>query len=176
MIRVLVIHGPNLDLLGVREPAVYGTLTLAEIDRRIKALARELGARAETFQSNHEGAIIDRLHAARGRYGAIVLNAGGLTHASYALRDAIASIPVPVIEVHLSNVHAREPFRSVSVIAPVVKGQIVGLGVQSYLLGLRAALGLAEGAAPPTPAPPRAAPAPTSARPSRPRRALRRKA
>ncbi|TMJ09731.1 MAG: type II 3-dehydroquinate dehydratase, partial [Bacillati bacterium ANGP1] len=91
MVRVLVMHGPNLDLLGEREPSVYGTLTLAEIDRRIKALARELGARAETFQSNHEGAIIDRLHAARGRYGAIVLNAGGLTHASYALRDAIAS-------------------------------------------------------------------------------------
>jgi len=179
MIRVLVIHGPNLDLLGVREPAVYGTLTLAEIDRRIKALARELGVRAETFQSNHEGAIIDRLHAARGRYGAIVLNAGGLTHASYALRDAIASIPVPVIEVHLSNVHAREPFRSTSVIAPVVKGQIVGLGVHSYLLGLRAALALAEGAAPttPAPAPPRAASAPTRVRPPRrPRRAPRRKA
>ena len=179
MIRVLVIHGPNLDLLGVREPAVYGTLTLAEIDRRIKALARELGIRVEVVQTNHEGTIVDRLHAARGRYGAIVLNAGALTHASYALRDAIASIPVPVIEVHLSNVHAREPFRSTSVIAPVVKGQIVGLGVHSYLLGLRAALALAEGAAPttPAPAPPRAASAPTRVRPPRrPRRAPRRKA
>jgi 3-dehydroquinate dehydratase-2 len=175
MVRVLVIHGPNLNLLGEREPSVYGTMKLAEVDQRIKAMARELGIRVEVVQSNHEGTIVDRLHAARGRYGAIVLNAGALTHGSYALRDAIASIPVPVIEVHLSNVHAREPFRSTSVIAPVVKGQIIGFGVHSYLLGLRAALVLAEAAAPqapPAPVPPR--PVPAAARP-RARRASRRK-
>jgi len=119
--RVLVIHGPNLNLLGQREPAVYGTATLAEVDRRIQALARDLGASVDAMQSNHEGVIIDRLHAARGRYDAVVLNAGALTHYSYALRDAIASISLPVVEVHLSNIHAREAFR-ISVIAPVVKG------------------------------------------------------
>ena len=146
--RVLVIHGPNLNLLGQREPAVYGTATLAEADRRIQTLARDLGASVDTMQSNHEGVIIDRLHAARGRYDAVVLNAGALTHYSYALRDAIASISLPVVEVHLSNIHAREAFR-ISVIAPVVKGQIGGFGVHSYLLGLRAALALAGPPAPP---------------------------
>src|SRR5215831_8604223 len=140
--RVLVIHGPNLNLLGQREPAVYGTTTLAEVDRRIKTLARDLGVSVDAMQSNHEGVIIDRLHAAQGRYDAVVLNAGALTHYSYALRDAIASISLPVVEVHLSNIHAREAFR-ISVIAPVVKGQIAGFGVHSYLLGLRAALALA---------------------------------
>lgn len=144
MTKVLVIHGPNLNLLGEREPSVYGSMTLAEIDRRLQALARAEGASVETFQSNHEGVIIDRLHAARGRYDAIVINAGALTHYSLALRDAIASIALPVIEVHLSNIHARDAFRRTSVIAAVVDGQIVGLGVHSYLLGLRAALALVE--------------------------------
>jgi 3-dehydroquinate dehydratase-2 len=144
---VLVIHGPNLNLLGQREPAIYGTTTLAEVNRRIHALARELGAAVDTAQSNHEGVIVDRLHAAQGRYEAVVLNAGALTHYSYALRDAIASITVPVIEVHLSNIHAREAFR-ISVIASVVKGQIAGFGVHSYLLGLRAALAFAAPAGP----------------------------
>jgi 3-dehydroquinate dehydratase II len=142
--KVLVIHGPNLNLLGEREPSVYGTMTLAEIDRRLKALAREEGASVEAVQTNHEGAIVDRLHAARGRYDAIIINAGALTHYSVAIRDAIASISLPVIEVHLSNIHAREPFRHTSVIAPVVQGQILGFGVHSYLLGLRAALALVE--------------------------------
>jgi 3-dehydroquinate dehydratase II len=151
--KVLVIHGPNLNLLGQREPAVYGAATLAEVDRRIQTLARDLGASVDAVQSNHEGVIIDRLHTAQGRYDAVVLNAGALTHYSYALRDAIASIPLPVVEVHLSNIHAREAFR-ISVIAPVVKGQIAGFGVQSYLLGLRAALALAGPPASP-PAPPR---------------------
>jgi 3-dehydroquinate dehydratase II len=140
--KVLVIHGPNLNLLGEREPSIYGTMTLAEVDRRLQALARAEGASVETVQTNHEGAIVDRLHAARGRYDAVVINAGALTHYSVAIRDAIASISLPVIEVHLSNIHAREPFRHTSVIAPVVQGQILGFGMHSYLLGLRAALAL----------------------------------
>jgi 3-dehydroquinate dehydratase-2 len=153
---VLVIHGPNLNLLGEREPSVYGSMTLAEIDRGLQALARAEGASVETFQSNHEGVIIDRVHAARGRYDAIVINAGALTHYSFALRDAIASIALPVIEVHLSNIHARDAFRRTSVIAAVVDGQIVGLGVHSYLLGLRAALALVErGESPRAPRAPR---------------------
>jgi 3-dehydroquinate dehydratase II len=142
VVKVLVLHGPNLNLLGEREPSVYGAMTLAEIDRRLQALARAEGASVDTFQSNHEGAIIDRLHASRVRYDAIVINPGALTHYSFALRDAIASIPLPVIEVHLSNVHARDAFRHTSVVSPVVKGQIAGFGVHSYLLGLRAALAL----------------------------------
>jgi 3-dehydroquinate dehydratase-2 len=147
MVKILVIHGPNLNLLGRRQPHIYGTVTLAEIDRDLRALARANDADVETFQSNHEGAIIDRVQAAEGRYQAVVLNAGGLTHYSIALRDAIAAISVPVVEVHVSNIHAREPFRSVSVIAPVAAGQIAGFGKHSYLLGLRAALILAEGRA-----------------------------
>jgi 3-dehydroquinate dehydratase II len=150
VVKVLVIHGPNLNLLGEREPSVYGAMTLAEIDRRLQALARTERASLDTFQSNHEGVIVDRLHAARERYDAIVINAGALTHYSYALRDAIASVRLPVIEVHLSNIHARDPFRHTSVISPVVRGQIAGFGVHSYLLGVRAALALVtERASPP---------------------------
>ena len=144
MVKVLVIHGPNLNLLGQRETHIYGTVTLAEIDRQLRALARSEGAEVETFQSNHEGEILDRLHAAPGQYGAVVLNAGGLTHYSVALRDAISAISIPVVEVHLSNLHAREPFRHISVISPVVAGQIAGFGHHSYLLGLRAALVLSQ--------------------------------
>jgi len=145
-----VIHGPNLSLLGTREPAVYGSTTLAEIDAMLKNRGAELKATVETFQSNHEGAIIDAIHGARGRFDAIVINAGAYTHYSIAIRDAIAGIGLPTVEVHLSNVHKREEFRHHSVIAPVAAGSIAGFGVHSYELGLRAAVQLAAAAAPNT--------------------------
>lgn len=142
MSSILVIHGPNLNLLGLREPAVYGSTTLQEINAALQQLGDELGVTVETMQSNHEGAIIDAIHAARGRFDAIVINPGAYTHYSIAIRDAIASVDLPVIEVHLSNVHKREEFRHHSVISPVAVGTILGLGVDSYLLGLRAAVNL----------------------------------
>lgn len=144
MTAVLVIHGPNLNLLGTREPGVYGATTLAEINAALVELGKELGVAVETFQSNHEGALIDQIHAARGRFHAIVINPGAYTHYSIALRDAIASVEIPTVEVHLSNVHKREEFRHRSVIAPVVVGTITGLGTDSYYLGLRAAARLAQ--------------------------------
>lgn len=139
MSTILVLHGPNLNLLGEREPDIYGRTTLAEIDGRLAALGTELGVTVETFQSNHEGELIDRIQAGRGRVGAIVVNAGGFTHTSVALRDALASADVPVVEVHLSNIHRRESFRHLSLVAGVATGQVCGFGPQSYLLGLRAA-------------------------------------
>ena len=145
MVRILVIHGPNLNLLGQREPEVYGTTTLAEIDAQLKALGAELGVEVECLQSNHEGVIIDALHAARGRFGAVVINPGAFTHYSIAIRDAVAAIDLPVVEVHLSNVHKREEFRRHSVLAPVVVGTVAGFGPESYSLGLRAAARLARG-------------------------------
>ena len=143
---VLVLHGPNLNLLGTREPAVYGRDTLETIHQRLKALGAELGVRVEALQSNHEGGLIDALHATQQEDGAaaVVLNAGALTHYSYALRDAIAAIAAPVVEVHLSNTQAREEFRHHSVIAAVCAGSIAGFGVLSYELGLRAAVALCE--------------------------------
>jgi 3-dehydroquinate dehydratase-2 len=138
--RVLVLHGPNLNLLGQREPEVYGTTTLGEIDAHLEHVARERGASLETFQSNHEGALIDRIHAARGRSDGIVINPGGLTHTSVSLRDALSAVALPVIEVHLSNVHAREDFRRRSLIAPIALGQICGLGALGYELALTALL------------------------------------
>jgi 3-dehydroquinate dehydratase II len=146
MTAILVLHGPNLNLLGQREPGVYGTLTLADVDA---AIARHAGARAvkvECRQSNHEGVLVEAIHGAAGEgFAAVVLNPGAFTHYSYALRDAIAGVGLPVVEVHLSNVHAREPFRRRSGTAPVCRGQIAGFGVHSYLLGLDAALACLAG-------------------------------
>ena len=138
MSAILVLHGPNLNLLGSREPEIYGRLTLTEIDRRLSELGEALGVEIRSFQSNHEGALIDALHEARGWAGGIVFNPGGYPHTSVALRDAIAAIGLPVVEVHLSNVHAREEFRRQSLISPVCLGTIAGFGWTSYALAVRA--------------------------------------
>lgn len=138
MSSYLILHGPNLNLLGVREPGVYGSLTLEEIDARLRDLAGELGVQVRCVQSNHEGALIDALHDARAWAAGVVFNPGGYTHTSVALRDAVSAIGIPVVEVHLSNVHAREEFRRHSLIAPVCAGSIAGLGWRSYALALRA--------------------------------------
>jgi 3-dehydroquinate dehydratase-2 len=139
--RVLVLHGPNLNLLGTREPSVYGRTTLVQLDRSIQRHATGRGAEAVCRQSNHEGQLIDWIQgAAREGFGAIVINPGALTHYSLALRDAVSAVSVPVVEVHLSNVHGREEFRRHSVIAAAARGQISGFGPASYLLGVDAAL------------------------------------
>ena len=146
MIRVLVVSGPNLDMLGVREPGVYGTGSLADIQAAVAAAAADLGVDVAFKQSNHEGELVEALHGASGLYEAVVFNPGALTHYSYALRDAVAACAAPVVEVHLSNIAAREAFRRESVIAPACAGQISGFGADSYILGLRAALGQIGGA------------------------------
>lgn len=138
MKRILVIHGPNLNLLGQRETSIYGQVTLPEIDAKIQALAKELEMAVECLQSNHEGEIVSAIHGAMGKVQGLLINPGAYTHTSVAIRDAVAGCGIPCVEVHLSNIHAREEFRHHSFIAPVAKGQITGFGPDSYLLGLRA--------------------------------------
>jgi 3-dehydroquinate dehydratase II len=139
--KILVLHGINLNMFGKRDPATYGTATLAEIDAQLKALGGELSAQVECFQSNVEGLMAERIHQAHtDGTAAVVINAGAWTHYSYGLRDALAILKCPIVEVHMSNVHAREAFRHVSVFSEIVRGQICGFGIDSYLLGLRAAV------------------------------------
>ena len=138
--KILVVHGPNLNLLGKREPTIYGTITLDEINGRLSALAAELGTEVTCFQSNHEGELVQKIQDAMGEYQAIVINPGAYTHTSVALRDAIASTGILAVEVHLSNIYRREEFRQHSYVSGVAVGQITGFGPDSYLLGLRAAV------------------------------------
>ncbi len=139
--RILIIHGPNLNLLGKRETSVYGDLTLEDINRSLKRLAKELGVEIVIRQSNHEGDIVDMIQNSGG-FDAIVINPAAYTHTSVAIRDAIAAVNVPAIEVHISNIHKREEFRHKSLIAPVASGQVTGFGPDSYMLGLRAAVSI----------------------------------
>jgi len=138
--QILVLHGPNLNLLGSREPDVYGRVSLAEIDQELADLAKQRGAQIVALQSNHEGVLIDRIHEARNGMRGILINPGGLTHTSVALRDALAAVGLPVVEVHLSNIQAREAFRHHSYVAGVALGSVVGFGARSYRMGLEALL------------------------------------
>jgi len=143
--KILMLHGINHNMFGKRDPVQYGTVTLAEIDAKLAALGAELGVAVESFQSNHEGAMVERIHQGyeEGVDG-VLINAGAWTHYSYGIRDALAILTVPVVELHMSNIHARESFRHHSVFAEIVLGQIAGFGVDSYLLGLRAAVSAAQ--------------------------------
>jgi 3-dehydroquinate dehydratase II len=138
LLSVLVLHGPNLNLLGVREPGIYGSATLAEINSLLVAEGKQLQANVQAMQSNHEGVLVDAIQAAREEHQGILINAGAYTHTSVALRDAIAAVKLPTVEVHLSNIYQRESFRHHSYIASVAIGQISGFGVESYRLGLQA--------------------------------------
>jgi 3-dehydroquinate dehydratase-2 len=145
--KILTLNGINLNMFGKRDPKQYGTVTLDEINARLSALGRELGADIETFQTNCEGAMCERIHQAYADgVDAVLINAGAWTHYSYGIRDALAILTCPIVEVHMSNIHAREPFRHVSVFAEIVKGQICGFGADSYLLGLRAAVAALQAA------------------------------
>jgi 3-dehydroquinate dehydratase-2 len=147
--KVLVLHGVNLNMFGKRDPKQYGTVTLAEIDAKLKELGKELGAEVTSLQTNHEGAMCERIHQAHADgTDAVIINAGAWTHYSYAIRDALAILKAPIVEVHMSNIHAREAFRHHSVLAEIAKGQIAGFGVDSYLLGLRAAVAAATASPP----------------------------
>ncbi len=143
--NILVIHGPNLNLLGKREPDIYGSFTLDDINKRLSALASELGVEVSFFQSNHEGELVEKIQNAMGQYQAIVINPGAYTHTSVALRDAISGAGIPTVETHISNIYKREDFRKHSYISAVAVGQITGFGQDSYLLALRAAAGIAQG-------------------------------
>ena len=146
MKKILVLNGINLNMFGQRDPAQYGTTTLAEIDSQLQRLAQELKVSVESFQTNHEGAMCERIHQAfADKVDAVVINAGAWTHYSIGLRDALAILTVPIVEVHMSNIHAREAFRHHSVLAEIAKGQICGFGAESYLLGLRAAVSAIDG-------------------------------
>jgi 3-dehydroquinate dehydratase type II len=138
MAKVLIINGPNLNMLGKRERSVYGDISLNEINAKAVEYGKKIGIETDTFQSNHEGAIIDAIHDSMGKYDGVIINPGAYTHTSYAIRDAIAALEIPFIEVHLSNIHSREEFRKISVTAPVCRGQICGFGETSYILGLEA--------------------------------------
>ena len=142
--KILVLNGPNLNLLGKRQPEIYGTLTLAQIEQRIRALAKELGIEIELRQSNSEGELVTWIQEAANKFGAIVINPAAYTHTSLAMRDAVSAVGIPTVEIHISNIHKREPFRHHSFIAEVAVGQITGFGVDSYLLGLRAAADLIQ--------------------------------
>lgn len=144
--KIIVLHGVNLNMLGMREKAQYGDTSLAEVNRRLEELGRELGCMVETFQSNAEAEFCEKIHRVHQEgFDAALVNAGAWTHYSYAIRDALAILTIPIVEVHMSNIHAREEFRRVSVVAPLAKGQITGFGVDSYLLGLRAAVAVIDG-------------------------------
>jgi 3-dehydroquinate dehydratase-2 len=138
--KILLLNGPNLNLLGTREPAVYGSTTLADVEAMASAEAQSLNAELVAFQSNHEGALVDRIHAARGEIDFIVINPGAFTHTSVAIRDALAGVAIPFFELHISNVHKREPFRHHSYLSDIADGVIVGLGVAGYKLAVRAAI------------------------------------
>ena len=142
MKKILMLHGVNHNMFGKRDPVQYGTITLAEIDEKMRALGKELGVEVTSFQTNDEGAMCGRIHQAFAEnVDAVVINAGAWTHYSYGIRDALAILTVPIVEIHMSNIHAREAFRHHSVFSEIVRGQICGFGVDSYLLGLRAAVG-----------------------------------
>jgi 3-dehydroquinate dehydratase-2 len=142
--KILILHGPNLNLLGTREPEIYGSMTLSDINVRLIEFGKDFGAELKCFQTNHEGGLIDTLHEAKAWADGVVLNPGGYTHTSIALRDAIIAIGIPVIEVHLSNVYAREEFRHTSMISAVCKGKVIGFGWRSYMLGLRGLVEILE--------------------------------
>ncbi len=144
MPKILVIHGPNLNLLGKRQPKIYGTSTLPEINRQLKKLAREEKVELEFLQSNHEGEIVEAIGKAKDNFAALLINPAAYTHTSVAIRDVIEAVKLPTVEVHLSNIYAREEFRHTSLIAPVAAGQVCGFGINSYLLGLQAAIELVK--------------------------------